>query len=156
MNARFTFTRRNTLLGATTLAAWSLWACAANGMTANHYLFHLRTLWSSVSETVPIGVATPASKHVGVVGASLRGLFPLLMMSGVNIANCAHDVIAAGKTSRRSCCRVLSDSNACSDLKKGDRLALRVNQEAGDRQVRCRRRFPFGPRRSLRSPTRCP
>src|SRR5216684_1160580 len=29
MNARFTFTRRNTLLGATTLAAWSLWACAA-------------------------------------------------------------------------------------------------------------------------------
>ena len=32
MNARFTFTRRNTLLGATTLAAWLLWACAA--MTA--------------------------------------------------------------------------------------------------------------------------
>jgi hypothetical protein len=29
MNARFTFTRRNTLLGTTTLAAWSLWACAA-------------------------------------------------------------------------------------------------------------------------------
>src|SRR5260370_25977787 len=29
MNARFTFTRRDTLLGATTLEAWSLWACAA-------------------------------------------------------------------------------------------------------------------------------
>jgi hypothetical protein len=38
-------------------------------------------MWSSVPETVPIGVATPASKHIGVVGASLRGLFPLLMMS---------------------------------------------------------------------------
>jgi len=36
MNARFTFTRRNTLLGATTLAAWSLWACAA--MTASAIL----------------------------------------------------------------------------------------------------------------------
>ena len=45
-------------------------------MTANHYSFHLRTMWLSVSETVPIGVATPASKHIGVVGASLRGLFP--------------------------------------------------------------------------------
>ena len=29
MNARFTFTRRDTLLGATTLAAWLLRACAA-------------------------------------------------------------------------------------------------------------------------------
>ncbi len=38
-------------------------------------------MWSSVPETVPIGVATPASKHIGVVGASLRGLFPLLKMS---------------------------------------------------------------------------
>src|SRR5260221_11724434 len=36
MNARFTFTRRNTLLGATTIAAWSLWACAA--MTASAIL----------------------------------------------------------------------------------------------------------------------
>jgi len=52
-----------------------------NGMTANHYSLHLRTMWSSVPETVPIGVATPASKHIGVVGASFRGLFPLLMMS---------------------------------------------------------------------------
>jgi hypothetical protein len=50
-------------------------------MTANHYSLHLRKMWSSVPETVPIGVATPASKHIGVVGASLRGLFPLLMMS---------------------------------------------------------------------------
>jgi hypothetical protein len=29
MNARFMFSRRNTLLGATPLTAWSLWACAA-------------------------------------------------------------------------------------------------------------------------------
>src|ERR1700754_4142112 len=36
MNARLTFTRRNTLLGAATLAAWSLWACAA--MTASAIL----------------------------------------------------------------------------------------------------------------------
>ena len=36
MNARFTFSRRNTLLGATRLAAWSLWACAA--MTASAVL----------------------------------------------------------------------------------------------------------------------
>jgi hypothetical protein len=36
MNARLTFTRPNTLLGATTLAAWSSWACAA--MTASAIL----------------------------------------------------------------------------------------------------------------------
>jgi hypothetical protein len=36
----------------------------------------------------------------------------------------------------------------------GARLTLRVNQEAGDRQVRCCRRLPFGPRRSRRSPAR--
>ena len=34
MNARFTFSRRNTLLGTTTLAAWSLWACAAMTVSA--------------------------------------------------------------------------------------------------------------------------
>jgi len=36
MNARLTFTRPNTLLGATTRAAWSSWACAA--MTASAIL----------------------------------------------------------------------------------------------------------------------
>ena len=36
MNARLTFTRPNTLLGATTLAAWPSWACAA--MTASAIL----------------------------------------------------------------------------------------------------------------------
>ena len=36
MSARFTFTRRNTLLGVTTLATWPLWACTA--MTASAIL----------------------------------------------------------------------------------------------------------------------
>src|SRR5258707_13829932 len=61
-------------------------------MTANHYSLHLRTMWSSVPETVPIGVATPASKHIGVVGASLRGLFPLLMMSASGTNRTTSDV----------------------------------------------------------------
>jgi hypothetical protein len=34
MNARFTFSRRNTLLGTTTLANWSLLACAAMTVSA--------------------------------------------------------------------------------------------------------------------------
>ena len=34
-----------------------------HGMTASHYSFHLRTMWSSIPETVPIGVDTPASKR---------------------------------------------------------------------------------------------
>ena len=61
-------------------------------MTANHYSLHLRTMWSSVPETVPIGVATPASKHIGVVGASFRGLFPLLMMSASGTNRTTSDV----------------------------------------------------------------
>ena len=36
MNARFTFSRHNTPLGTTRLAAWSLWVCAA--MTASAVL----------------------------------------------------------------------------------------------------------------------
>jgi hypothetical protein len=47
-------------------------------MTANHYSFHLRTMWSSVPETVPIGVATPASKHIGVVGGIVTRPIPAL------------------------------------------------------------------------------
>ncbi len=38
MNARFTFSRRNTPLGTTRLAAWSLWVCAAT--TASAVLTH--------------------------------------------------------------------------------------------------------------------
>jgi hypothetical protein len=44
---------------------------------------------------------------------------------------CAHDVIATA-------------------------LSFRVNQEAGDRHFRCRRRLPFGRRQSRRSRVRCP
>src|SRR5260370_7651881 len=47
-------------------------------MTANHYSLHLRTMWSSVPETFPIGVATPASKHIGVVGGIVTRPIPAL------------------------------------------------------------------------------